>query len=278
MNNSNNSSFTKPLISKQKLPLLITSMNDPTPSEIICTMRNAIYDGTEAFSLHLEMMKQEHINEEDLRRICNYAGDKPIYTMNYRIAERGKTDEQLTAEQLMGVRAGSSMIDFMGDMFDRTPRELTQNSSAIERQREVIEEVHSLGAEVMMSSHIFDYLTMEETLEHAQALEARGGDIVKIASAVRSEEEMIEALRTTVLVKNKLNVPFLHVCMGQWGKLLRAVSPMFGSCFAICGQTYKPVAHMDQPLLRAQRAVLDNVDWMHGRDTAQGTIGGGNQG
>lgn len=275
---NNNLPFTKPLISRQKMPILITSMNDPTPSEIISTMRNAIYDGTEAFSLHLEMMKQEHLNEEDLARICNYAGDKPLYTMNYRIAARGKTDEQLTDEQLMAVRAGASMIDFMGDMFDRTPRELSYNKSAIERQREVIEEVHSLGAEVMMSSHIFDYLTFEETLEHARALEARGGDIVKIASTVRSEEEMIEALRTTVLVKNALNVPFLHVCMGQWGKLLRSVSPMFGSCFAICGQSYKPVAHMDQPLLRAQRAVLDNIDWMRARDPYQGTVSGGNQG
>jgi len=264
---------TKPLFSQQKLPILVTSMTDPTPTKTICTMRNAIFDGTDAFMLHMEVMKQEHICENDMRRICDYAGDKPLYTMNYRRADRGKTDEELIAEQLMAVRAGASMIDMMGDMFDPSPMELAQDGRAIARQQEVIEEVHSLGGEVLMSSHIWVFRNAEETLEHTKALEARGADFVKIAMCVHSEAEMVESLRTTVLVKNELKIPFLHICMGQHGKLHRAIGPTLGSCFALCVQSYTETGHKEKPLLRAEKAVLDNIDWMHARNPYLGTRG-----
>jgi 3-dehydroquinate dehydratase len=220
--------------------------------------------------LHLEAMKQEHLCEEDLKAIFNYAGDKPVFTMNYRRSDE-KTDEQLVNEQLMAVRVGASMIDLMGDMFDPSPRELSQDRHAIDRQQQVIEEVHALGGEVLMSSHVWEYLTPEQALSHAKALEARGADFVKIAMCVHNEAQMLESLQATVLVKNELKVPFLHICMGQWGKLLRAVSPMFGSCFALCVQSYTESGHKEKPLLRAERAVLDNVDWMRARDPYAGT-------
>ena len=70
---------TKHLFSRQRLPILVTSLTDPTPTKTICTMRNAIFDGTDAFMLHMEALKQEHICENDLMMICNYAGDKPLY-------------------------------------------------------------------------------------------------------------------------------------------------------------------------------------------------------
>ena len=261
----------KPLFSQQKLPMLLTSLTDPTPAKTISTMRNAIFDGTDGFLLHMEVMKQEHICETDLKTIFNYACDKPVYTMNYRRANSGKTDEQLIAEQLMAVRAGASMIDMMGDMFDPSPMELAQDSRAIARQQEVIEEVHALGGEVLMSSHTWVFMTAEETLAHTKALEARGADFIKIAMCVHSEEEMLEALRITAVVKNGLRVPFLHICMGQHGKLHRAVSPMLGSCFALCVQSYTETGHKEKPLLRAEKTVLDNIDWMPARNPYLGT-------
>ncbi len=260
----------RPLFSDQKLPLLVASLTDPTPTATISTMRNAIYDGAEAFMLHMEMMKPEHLCENDLKAIINYTGDKPLFTMNYRRSSE-KTDEQLIEEQLMAVRAGASMIDMMGDMFAPSPRELSQDSHAIARQKQIIEQVHALGGEVLMSSHVWEYMTEEETLSHAKALESRGADFVKIAMCVHSEAEMLKSLSTTALVKNELKVPFLHICMGQWGKVLRAISPMFGSCFALCVQSYTEAGHKEKPLLRAEKAVLDNVDWMRARNPYAGT-------
>jgi 3-dehydroquinate dehydratase len=267
---TNSDSPKLPLFSEQKLPLLVTSLSDPTPSTTISTMRNAIYDGTEAFMLHMERLKPEHICETDLKAIFNYAGDKPVFTMNYRHAN-SKPDEQLIEEQLMAVRVGASMIDMMGDMFAPADRELTQDCSAIDRQKQVIDQVHALGGEVLMSSHVWEYMNTDETLAHAKTLEARGADFVKIAMCVHSEAEMMESLNTTVVIKNELKVPFLHICMGQWGKLLRAVSPMFGSCFALCVQSYTTTGHKEKPLLRAEKAVFDNIDSMQARNPHAGT-------
>ena len=263
----------KPLFSQQKLPMLVTSLTDATPPKTISTMRNAIYDGTDGFMLHMEMLNPEHFCETDLKTIIDYACDKPVYTMNYRRPNDAKTDEQRIAEQLMAVRAGASMIDMMGDMFDPTPMELTQDRHVIARQQQVIDEVHGLGSEVLMSSHTWVFMTAEEILAHAKALESRGADFVKIAMCVHTEQEALDAIRSTALVTRALAVPFLHVCMGQYGKLHRAISPMLGSCFALCVQSYTEAAHREKPLLRAQRAVLENLDWQPARNVYLGTRG-----
>ncbi|MDF2722317.1 MAG: type 3-dehydroquinate dehydratase [Paenibacillus sp.] len=244
--------------SKPQYPMLLASLSDSNPDDTICTIRNAILDGADGFLMHLQKLAQEHINPEALRRIFSYTGGKPIYAMNYR--GRQKSDEQLIEEQIMAVKAGANMIDMIGDTFDRSPLELTRNPAAIEKQQQVIAQVHELGGEVLISSHTHVYMTTEEVLEHTKELEARGADFIKIAMSVNSEEEMIESIKTTSIVSRELNVPFLHICMGSHGKLHRAIGPLVGSCFALCVQKYTPNGHKDKVLLRAEKQVLDNID------------------
>lgn len=262
----------KPLFSEQKLPMLLASLSDPDATKAICTIRNAIFDGADGFLMHLSKMKQECINEESLGEVFNFTGDKPLYTMNYRSAGRPKTDEILIDELLMSVRAGASMIDMMGDMFSLAPRQLTFDKDAIRKQRQVIEQVHELGGEVLMSSHVFRYLNTEEVLRHTQELEARGADFIKIAMCVYSEEEALDAIKTTSVVCKALQVPFLHICMGQYGKLHRAIGPKLGSCFALCVQQYTEPGMKDKPLLRAEKVVLENIDYSLARNPMTGTL------
>ncbi|MHB9031942.1 MAG: type I 3-dehydroquinate dehydratase [Anaerolineae bacterium] len=260
----------KPLFSQQKLPMLLASMTDPDPAKSICTIRNAIFGGADGFTYHLECLGQEYVNLESLQKIIDYTCDKPLYTMNYR-TNPAKSDEERVEELLLSVQAGASMIDMMGDMFDPCKLELTFDKEAVLKQRRVIERVHELGGEVLMSSHTFVYMTAEEVLKHTQELEARGADFVKIAMSVNSPEEALDAMKTTTLVSRELKVPFLHVCMGQYGKLHRAISPLLGSCFGLCVQQYTPSGHKDMPLLRAERAVLDNIDVVPARNVNLGT-------
>lgn len=255
----------KPLFSQQKKPMLLTSLSDIDAGSAICTIRNAIYDGTDGFLLHMEKMKQECINEECLTSLIQYAGDKPLYTMNYRRKNRDKNDEMLIQEQLVAVKSGASMIDMMGDMFDQSPYELTTDKQAILKQQQTIEKVHELGGEVLISSHTWVYMTTDEVLKHTKQLEARGADFVKIAMCVNSKEEAVDAIKTTFVVSEALKIPFLHICMGQYGKLHRAISPMLGSCFALCVQQYTEAGHKEKPLLRAEKAVFDNIDYMMAR-------------
>ena len=85
--------------------------------------------------------------------------------------------------------------------------------------------------------------------------------MVKVAAAVNSEEELLEAFETTVALKKELKVPFIHICMGQYGKLHRFVGPMLGSSLIFCVQQYTPKGHKEQPLVRSAKAVFDNLDW-----------------
>ncbi len=255
----------KPLFSEERLPMLLASLSVADIDQLICTIRHSIYDGADGFLLHMEKMDDKFINEDSLARAFNYLGSKPLYTMNYRLNE-DKDDDQRMAEQVLAIKAGASMVDMMGDMYDPAPLELTMDKKAILKQQRMIEKIHGLGGEVLMSSHTWVYMTTEEVLAHTKELEKRGADFIKIAMRVNNEDEAAEAMKTTVVVSRELKVPFLHICMGQPGKLHRSVGPFLGSCFGLCVQEYKPASLKDKPLLKAQRAVMQNIDVMMARD------------
>jgi len=238
-------------------------------------MRNAAYDGTDAYGMMLDFLDQKHHNKEDFQRIFAYAADRPILTMYYRNVNRisqGLTEQDMVDCQLLAVEAGATMCDVIGDTFDPSPLELSRKPDIIDKQRRLVEKIHAMGGEVLMSSHTWEFMTAEQTLGHFHALEQRGGDMVKIAMCARSEDELLEAIRTTVLAKRELKVPFLHVCMGQYGKIHRVISAMLGSALVLCVERYTSISHREQVLLRATRAVLDNLDWGIARNDLLGTI------
>lgn len=263
----------KPLFSNQiKKPLLVNMLTELHPEQCLATIRNAIYDGADAFGLHLCVLDRSHHNEKDLRSIFEYMEDRPAMTINYRKDTRSELDdEELARVQLMAVQAGGSMCDIMGDFYDRAPLELTYNPKAIDRQRKLIDQIHNLGGEVLMSSHTWVPMTAEQTLEHAATLASRGADMIKIAMCAHTQADLMEVIRTTDLLHRELPVPFLHVCMGQYGKVHRVIAPTLGSALVLCVQTYTGLSHKDQPLLRAARTVIDNLDWHPARNALMGT-------
>lgn len=254
--------------------LLTCSLRELNPEDNINTIRNAIYDGAEAFMIHLEKLDEAYHNENDLKRIFNYASDKPVISVNYRTPRRpGKTDEELIQGQKLAIKAGASVVDIVGDIFSPGKDEITYDERAILKQKEMIKEVHKLGAKVMFSSHTFRFLTMEETIRHCKALESRGADWVKIAVTANSLEELNEVNRTTIELKKQMKVPFFHCCMGQYGKLHRVYSGLLGSKIVLCVQNYNANSNpKEQPLLRSTKMVIDNLDFTITRDGTSGTI------
>lgn len=86
--------------------------------------------------------------------------------------------------------------------------------------------VHAKGAEVLMFSHApGDFLSGEEILEHLSDFVSRGADIPKIVVRADSEGELIEAFRTSALLKRELSAPFVHLCVGRYARLQRYVAP-----------------------------------------------------
>lgn len=260
------------MVAGRRRPALACVISDDTPDGCIATIRNALYDGADAFFLDMCKLKLEYHTFEHLRRIFAYTEDRPIAVMHYRSPLRPHlTDNDLAESLLLGIRAGASMCDIMGDLFGRAPLELSYDPAVIEKQRRMVRQVHDMGGEALLSSHTWISMTTEHIIEHAKALASRGADMVKIASIANTEEEAMEEFRATTALKHAMDTPYFLVCMGQYGKLHRQLAPLFGARLALCVEQYTERSHKDQALLRSTRAVLDNVDWRPARDVSIGT-------
>ena len=237
-------------------------------------IRNAIYDGAEAFMIHLEKLADCYINVDDLKRIFNYVGDRQIISVNYRSVHKpNKSDDEIVKEQLIATKAGANIVDIVGDIYSPSKNELAIDEKTIKRQKELIEQFHQNNVKVMLSSHTFCFLNKEDTLKHCLSLQNRGADLVKIAVTAGSEEELLEVNKTTIELKKMLSVPYFHCCMGQYGKLHRIYSAFLGSSIILCVQNYNENSNpKEQPLLRNTKVVLDNLDFTIAKNDLTGTI------
>ncbi|HET6319219.1 MAG TPA: type I 3-dehydroquinate dehydratase, partial [Chloroflexota bacterium] len=148
-------------------------------------------------------------------------------------------------------------------MYDRhsPPCEISTDPGAIERQVRLIDEAHRRGGQVMASSHALTRLTPDGALAIGRMAEERGADAVKIVQFCADDNDVAEALTSTVRLKNELNIPFVMMAMGEYGKLVRAISPLLGSMLVFARNDYSPGSFLDQPPVRAMRAFLSSVDF-----------------
>lgn len=253
---------------------LTCSLREKSIQENICCLKNAIYDGADAFMIHLEKLPDESINVANLKKIYDYAGDRLIFSVNYRSKHKpGKSDEEIVQQQLLSLEAGANVIDVFADIFSPSVNELAMDKDAIQKQKKYINFLHNKGAKVLMSSHIYRFMDTEEILAQAKEMESRGPDIVKIALSVNSEAEMTQTYITMARLRQELKCYFFLVTMGQYGKINRAIEGFLGSKIVLCVHEYNEnSAPMEQPLLKAMKQVYGSVDTSLARDTSLGTI------
>ena len=217
----------------QKNRPTITSMfKGLTTQELLKEIEIVLAQGTDAFGFQIEETNPECRTAEDFEKIFNAMQGKPVYITNYtRRNALPFTDEELTEQLFVAAKCGDNpkLIDIRCDLFDRQPDEYTYDEEAVKRQKEVIEKFHEMGAEVLMSTHIFHYFSGEDVLKLALAQQERGVDVVKIVTVANSEEELLENLRTTIVLKEKLSVPSLFLCNGSHCKKHRILGPALGT-------------------------------------------------
>lgn len=183
---------------------------------------------------------------------------------NYRERQNdGMTDEECMEGLLTALQCGATMGDVMGDCFDRgVDKELTYDPKAVDKQRKLIDTIHEMGKEVIMSSHVWRFITAEEVLEIAYQQKARGADVVKIVTASNSDEELMENLRINTLLKKELGCPFLFLSGGSHSKLHRMIGPMLGCLTYLAVHEHDENSVPTQPTIRAAKAVRDNLDYL----------------
>lgn len=236
-------------------PLLTVMLQCETPDVAIGRIRNANCIGADAYGLQVESLKPEYHNAHTYKKLFAEMKGRPCYVTNYRSCNNtGKSDEQLAEGLIELAENGATLIDVMGDMFCKHPEELTDNEQAIEKQRALIDKIHGLGAEVLMSSHVLKFTPAERVLEIALEQKRRGADIIKIVTGANDMEQQIENLRITDLLKRELGAPFLFLSGGECS-LHRRLGIKLGCCMSLCVYEHDVLSTPSQPLLSTMKTV-----------------------
>ena len=253
----------KPSFLNHTKPLVTSMIQADDPNRCIAMIKNSIYDGADAFGIQLCRIKKEYKTEQHLTSMFASTAQRPIYITNYRYGyNQGATDEECMDGLVDGLKFGATLGDIVGDTFDRSALEITGNRTAINKQKSLIDKIHNMGKEVLISSHTGQFLPWEKVLEIAYQHQQRGADISKIVTAANSEEEEMENLRITTLLKKELKIPFLFLSGGTHYKIHRMVGPMLGCVAYLCVHQHDELSTKSQPILKSVRAVLDNTDYL----------------
>ncbi len=242
-------------------PLLTVMLQCRTPEAAISRIRNANCTGADAYGLQVETLQPEFQNPDTFKRLFGEMQGRPCYVTNYRYVFNQKlTDDELAKGIITLAESGATLCDVMGDLFCKHPEELTDNEEAIKRQMELIDRLHDMGAEVLMSSHLYKFAPAERVLEIAFEQKRRGADIIKIVTAADTMEQQIENLRITNLLKQELGAPFLFLSGGV-STLHRRLGMKLGCCMALCVYEHDALSTASQPLLSTLKTIRDTIDF-----------------
>lgn len=241
-------------------PLLCAMINATNPTDAIRKIKDSLSDGAEAFGIQLEKLKRKYRNKATLCEIFTACEGSPIYVTSYRTAENADlSDEQCAELLLLALDCGATLCDVMGDLFDRSPYyELTKDPQAIEKQRQLIDEIHRRGGKVLMSCHTHKDLSIEESLMIAKAQEARGADVIKIVNKAETADSLPKHIETIQTILKQTDKKLLYLLGGE-GRLIRYIGANFGVCMYLCVAYHEALDTKDQPLLKQVKAIRDNV-------------------
>lgn len=230
-----------------------------TPERIKYLMDKCREEGAEAFGVQFESLLPEYKNKETIKELFDYAGELPVYFTNYRFLENeGKSEETLAEELVEYASLGGTLCDVTGDLFDPTEDQVTTSEAAIKKQMELIDKLHKMGKEVLMSSHVCKFTPAERVLEIALEHKRRGADIAKIVTGASTMEEQIENLRITAILKEKLGIPFLFLTGGEC-RISRRLGGTLGNCMSLTVHEYDELATPMQPLLSDMKIIRELI-------------------
>lgn len=264
-------------LSQLKAPAIAGVIREKTSSAAIAEIKNCLYDGADMIDLHLSCLEDR--SEDNIRRIAD-STDLPILALNYNntynSGNAGFSEEERVESFLCAVRAGAAGIDMQGYTFDVTsrdcftgedkysftkndPKEVVTDENIIAKQCALIERVHSMGAEVLLSCHPGIPMNSEQVVDLALFLEKRSPDIIKIVTIAETEDDLIESFRTMLALKHEVKTSVSYHAAGKAGRLSRVINPILGGHIAFCVENYNEGSLMEQPRLQSVKAIIDNV-------------------
>lgn len=242
-------------------PKLTAMLSASHLEELLFKIRQCVQDGAEAFCILTAELLPEYKSKENFRKIIETMDGRDAYMTNYirNNTEPHLTDETLTEQLLTMVDCGAELVDVRTDLFCRTDSEVSYDAVADKKQKDLISEIHRRGAEVLMSSHIFHYVSPEQILEIAELQQSRGADIAKIVTYVSSQKELEDAYRTNLLLNEKLLIPYLFLCNGPYCRPHRMMGPFLGTAFYLCLENTN--TNGPQPTIAEAKRMIESMNW-----------------
>ena len=241
-------------------PLLCAMIQCRTPDECIEKIKRSLRGGADALGIQLCKLEREYRTKEELTRIFAACEGKPIYITSYRGGQsKGLSDEECAEFLLLGIECGATLADVMGDLFDKTEKyELTTNAEAIRKQKELIQKIHSMGGEVLMSCHTHARLSLEENLMIAKAQEERGADVIKIVNNSEDDGDLLAYIEAIRKITSSTDKKLLLLSTNN-SRILRYIGPSLGVCMYLCVESYGELDTTVQPKLADVKAIRDNI-------------------
>lgn len=268
---------TNSFVNQLRRPFVVGVLRGETPGADIATILNSEADGADAFDLHIHWLPEKDRGESTLSRIFHSTA-KPSLALFYREQTPYNTpaaSEETRIEVLLrALECGAAGVDIQADYFDpdsksslkdsdlpfakKAPAEITLDPEAVKKQTGLIEKIHSMGKEVLLSAHVLTELSTEEGVALALEMEKRGPDIVKIVSTCGEDDydHAIEMLATINELKKRLHTPFVYLGTGRAARLTRITGAMIGNCLVFANQKYEPNSTPSQPLIRSAVTIL----------------------
>ena len=251
----------KPTFLTYDKPLLTAIIHSETPEGCIEKIRHSLEGGAEAIGIQLNRLREEYLNAETLTKIFAACEGKPIYAISYRKGpDHKRTEEECVELMMLALRCGATLCDVMGDLFCPDAGGITYDPEAVAKQTALIEEIHRLGGEALISVHTKRSVSLEENMRLAAAEEVGGADVIKIVDEAESPDEVPAYLEFIRAFTRKSNKKLLFLCSGK-GEIIRYIGPSLGVCMYLCVYEHGPLDTKAQPLLSRIKAVRDNLLW-----------------
>lgn len=255
-------------LSQIPAPAIAGVVREKTVFAAFAEIKNCYYSGADMIDLHLSTLEETDV--ESLRRIMNFS-QLPVLALNYNTdydrKRLGQTEEERVESFLRAVEAGAAGIDMQGYTFHApsekgfcgNPKEIVTDSAIIDKQCQLIETVHSMGAEVLLSCHPGIPMTTKQVVELAKYLEERNPDIIKIVTKAETQQDADEAIRTMLALKEEIKTPVAYHANGKAGMRTRIINPLLGGQIAFCVDRYTEASTMEQLHLQTVRSIVDNM-------------------
>lgn len=264
-------------ISTLDSPALAGVIREKNAPSAIAEIKNCMYNGADMIDLHMSCLEDSSVGA--LKAVIG-ASKLPVLALNYNKtcswADKGFSEDGRTKSFIDAVSAGAAGIDMQGYTFDAKskdafygedkysftkgkPKEVVTDPGVISKQCELIEKVHSMGAEVLLSCHPGIRMNSDEVVDLALFLEKRSPDIIKIVTFAENGNDLLESFKAMMLLKKEVKTPVSYHANGKAGSLSRIINPLLGGHIVFCVDRYSESSTMEQLELKTAKTALESL-------------------